>query len=87
MADKEPAILFVRPGDIEDSEAAVLQAAGVVVVRVKNPDAIKFTRASFEISGNTLLVEAMKIINTHSCDSVRVAFSKVVAAHIEAKVK
>lgn len=81
---KEPAILFVKPGDIEDGEIAILQAAGVLVARVKNPAAIKFTRAKFEISGNTLLTEAMRIINTHGCDSVRNAFSKAVEAHINA---
>lgn len=80
---KDPIVLFVRPGDIKDGDIAVLRSIGVTVVKVKDPDAIKFTRPNVEISGNDILREAIEIINTGNSSLAREAFSKAIGALIK----
>lgn len=79
---KDPLILFVRKGDIEEGDIVVLRSIGVTVVQVKDPNAIKFTRANIEISGNDILREAIKIINNGSSSIARESFSRAIGALI-----
>lgn len=56
---KDPSILFVKPKAISNADKKSLTAAGIVVVEVEDPQAVKFVRAATEISHSALLVAAM----------------------------
>ena len=89
MTTKDPAILFVKPGAIKEGDIAVLKHIGVTVVEIDDPSSVKFTRPSLELSGNDVLVEALRIINDKniSGSGAREALANAVGAAITAQVK
>ena len=58
----DPVILFCKPGAVQPDDKVVLQAAGVLVVEIENPQDVKLTRAHSEIDGSELLTLACRAI-------------------------
>ena len=56
----EPTILFVKPKAISARDKKALQGAGVIVVEVEDPQAVKLVRAGYELPNGGLLVAAMQ---------------------------
>lgn len=81
----DPAILFVKPKAISQRDKKSLSAAGVIVVEVEDPNAVKFVRAAAELSSTSLLAAATDAIHAAGFDSVKVAFAKGVIQAIRAK--
>lgn len=80
----DPAILFIRPKAISQRDKKALSGAGVIVVEVEDPNAVKFVRATTELSSTALLAAATDAINASGYESVKVAFAKSVIAAIRA---
>jgi len=59
----EPAILFVKPGSVKPSDKGRLSKAGVIVVEIEDPAAVKFIRAGMELSSGALLAAAAHALN------------------------
>ena len=81
----EPAVLFVKPGAIKANDKGRLSKAGIIVVEIEDPAAVKLVRAGMELSHSDLLMAAMQAItpSDYTCQS----FGKAVAAAIEAAHK
>lgn len=84
-ASAEPAVLFAKPQSIAADDKAALASAGIIVVEVEDPGAVKLVKAHAEVSGGDMMMAAMKAINEHGCESVKGAFVKHLMARIEAK--
>lgn len=78
----ESCILFVKPKAISAKDKKALHAAGVVVIEIEDPTAVKFIRAGAELSGGDLLLAAAKAIP--ASDYAISAFGKAICAAIEA---
>lgn len=62
----EPVILFVKPKAISARDKKALSNAGVIVVEVDDPSAVKLTRAAAEISSTQMLALAARAIRSSS---------------------
>lgn len=84
----EPVILFVKPRSICDDDRAALQAAGVIVVSIDDPQNAKFTRAYAEVTSTEMLGAAIASIQKTGGNSTVTAFTnfgEAVARLIAAK--
>lgn len=61
----DPTILFVKPKAISNADKKALKSAGVIVVEVEDPQAVKFVRAGTELSASALLLCAMEAMTKH----------------------
>ena len=80
----EPSILFVKPGAIHASDKEAAQKAGIIVIEIEDPLAVKFIRAATEMSSSAMLVCAMKaMLNADSYTStVKTMFAENVGKEI-----
>ena len=83
MNKADPPILFVRPKAVSEADKAKLAKAGVIVVEVPDPTAIKFMRAGYELSHSNLLSAAVKAIKASPSSSVREAFGVAICAMLD----
>lgn len=83
----DPAILFVKPKAIKLADKKTLQAAGVIVIEVTDPQSVKFTRPHAELSGTEMLTIACDIIGDKMVTDAKVrgAFGEAICAAIVAK--
>lgn len=82
----DPAILFVKPGAIKPGDKGRLHKAGVVVVEVEDPQAVKLMRAGYELSHGDILAAAAKAIaTTGAYESAREKFGAVMCAALRAQ--
>ena len=58
----DPSILFVKPGAISAEDKSTLKESGVIVVEIGDPSAVKFIKASTELSGGDILRAACEAI-------------------------
>ena len=61
----EPAVLFVKPGAVKPSDKTALRKAGIVVVEVEDPNAVKFIvpqRLPSELTPTDLLMAAISAV-------------------------
>lgn len=79
----DPAILFVKPKAISAKDKKALGAAGVIVVEVEDPSAVKFTRAAAELSSGDMLRIAAKTIRENGLGSTREAFARLICLALE----
>lgn len=76
----DPPILFVKPGAIQKRDKSALSKAGVIVVEVDDPNAIKFVRAGAEISTTEMLCLAAKaLLDGNEADRLGDLIAKVYA--------
>lgn len=59
----DPTILFCKPKAISAADKKMLRDAGVIVVSVDDPSAVKLTKAGAELSGSQMLSAAMAAMN------------------------
>ena len=82
----DPAILFVKPGAVRASDKSKLSKAGVLVVEVEDPQAVRLVRAGpavEELSHGALLAAAAQAIQeSGSTTSADYAFGRAVSAAI-----
>ena len=85
----DPTILFIKPKAISSSDKKALRAAGVVVVEVDDPQAVRLMKAAVEIDGSELLQAAVKAIHAHNSttDSVKSLFGRAVCEAITKRVQ
>ena len=74
---QEPAVLFVKPGAIKQSDKRQLSKAGIVVVEIDDPNAVKLVRAGYEVSRSDLLAAAAGALKSASY-STQQAFCEAV---------
>lgn len=83
----DPVILFVKPNAISPRDKKALSTAGVIVVEVDDPQAVKLVRASVELDGGALLraaAQAMTHVRAGAYASdVREAFAKAICAALD----
>ncbi len=60
----DPVIMFCKPDAVKQGDKLILQAAGVLVVEIENPQDVKLTRARAELDGSELLTLACKAVLT-----------------------
>lgn len=77
----EPAILFVKPKAISQSDKKSLRAAGVLVIEIDDPANAKFTRAGSEIDSTEMLSLAARAIR--QSDYTTQAFGKLLCAALD----
>ncbi len=87
MRSIDPAILFVRPQSISADDKARLERAGVIVVHVDDPQAVKLVRASAELPGSELLSIAAKAIAEQGVAGTREAFGRMVCDAIQKRIQ
>jgi hypothetical protein len=58
----DPPVLFVKHKAISDVDKAALKAAGIIVIEMDDPTAVKFVRAKSELAGGELLQLAAEAI-------------------------
>jgi hypothetical protein len=85
----DPAILFVKPKAISAADKDALQKAGVIVIEIDDPQAVKLVRAHAEIPQSALLGAAASAISSPGTSAsttrdVEVAFARNVCAAIAA---
>ena len=78
----EPAVLFVKPQSVSADDKGALALAGIIVVEVEDPTAVKLVRAHSEVSSSDMMMAAMRAIDGHSCDSVKASFVRHLMAQI-----
>lgn len=75
----DPAILFVKPKAISQSDKKMLQQAGILIVEIDNPADAKFIRANSELSSTEMLAAAAKAMTESQYGGeVRKAFATAV---------
>lgn len=79
----DPAILFLKPNAISKYDRGLLRKAGVLVVEIDDPTAVKFTRAAIEIGDGEMLQAASKAIG--KSEVAQKAFATAIMAIIDAK--
>lgn len=82
---RDPAILFVKPKAIKASDKKAMEAAGVIVVEVADPQSVKLTRPHAELSGSELLRMACSVIANNSSTGTREAFATEICNAIAAR--
>lgn len=82
----DPSILFVKPKAIGRQDKEVLREAGVIVVEVADPTAVKFVRAGLEVDGGAILKAAATAIANEgvTTGTAKELFGKAMCAAIEA---
>ena len=77
----DPSILFIKPKAISQRDKKALQAAGVVVVEVDDPQSVRLVKANAELDGSALLRAAAKAISESGYQTdVKAAFGKALCA-------
>jgi hypothetical protein len=84
----DPAILFVKPKAISQSDKKMLQQAGILVVEIDNPADAKFIRANSELSSTEMLAAAAKAMTESQYGGeVRKAFATAVCEALLSRAK
>lgn len=82
----DPSILFVRPKAISPRDKKALQAAGVIVVEVDDPQSVRLVKANAELDGSAMLRAAAKAISESGYQTdVKSAFGKAMCATLLAQ--
>lgn len=79
----DPVILFVKPKAISPRDKKMLSNAGIFVVEIEDPQSVKLTRASAELTGTEMLGIAAKAIGQST--SAMDALGKAMQAALVAK--
>lgn len=56
------AVLALKPGQLDAVDRRALRNAGIVVIEVDNPEAVRFMRPAAEISSTEMLAIALRAI-------------------------
>ncbi len=80
----DPAILFVKPNAVSARDKKSLQAAGVLIVEIEDPNDVKFVRPQAEIPSGEMLRMACDVIARQSNPTVRENFAKMICSAIMA---
>jgi hypothetical protein len=85
----DPSILFVKPKAISTKDKEALHDAGVIVVEVDDPSAVKLVRPVAEIEGGEILRAAARAIATAGtlAGTAREIFAKELCEAIQAKAE
>lgn len=81
----EPTIMFVKPGAVSADDRATLLEAGIIVVQIDDPQAVKLVRAGVEVEAGALLNAAARAIK--ESEHSQKAFAIAVANAIELQFK
>jgi hypothetical protein len=90
VENREPAILFIKPGAMKDHQKAKLTKAGVVCIEVDDPANVQFVRPSTalpveELSHGELLAAAARAMLAFSGDygrNFQAEFAKAISMAI-----
>lgn len=78
-------VLFVKPGAVKPGDKGRLAKAGVIVVEIEDPSAVKMIRAQQELSHGAILAAAAHAIgHTPYSGDVKAYFGAALCAAIEA---
>lgn len=82
----DPALMLVKPGAVSAEDKTALRDAGVIVVEVEDPSAVRFMRAGYELPTTALLGAAVEAIIKSGGSTVQ-RFGEGVGAAILAQLK
>lgn len=86
MAKKsEPTIMFVRPGAVSADDKTTLHGAGIIVIEIDDPQAVKLVRAGVELEAGAMLNAAARAVR--ASEYSQRAFGVAVAEAIELQFK